>query len=60
MKYIPIIAVILVRQSATIFFMRVVGRDLFLSVGLSASLALAFSLLLHFIERRIAARKKSL
>jgi hypothetical protein len=60
MRYIPIIAVIIVQQSATIFFMRVVRWDLFLSVGLSASLALAFSLLLHFIERRIAAGKKSL
>jgi len=60
MKYIPIIAVILVQQSATSFFMRVVRWDLFLSVGLSTYLALAFSLLLHFSERRIAAGKKGI
>ena len=60
MKYIPVIAVILVQQLATIFFMRVVRLDLFLSVGLSTALALAVSLLLHFSERRIAAGKKSL
>jgi len=60
MKYIPVIAVVIVQQSATIFLMRVVRWDLFLSVGLSAALALAFSLRLHFVERRIAARKKSL
>jgi hypothetical protein len=60
MKYIPVIAVVIVQQSATIFLMRVLRWDLFLSVGLSASLALAVSPLLHFIERRIAAGKKSL
>ena len=60
MKYIPVIAVIIVQQSATIFFMRVVRWDLFLSVGLSASLALAFSLRLHFVERRIAAGNKGI
>jgi len=60
MKYIPVIAVIMVQQLATIFFMRVVRWGLFLSVGLSTALAMAVSLLLHFIERRIAPRKKGL
>ena len=60
MKYIPVIAVVIVQQSVTVFLMRVVRWDLFLSVGLSTALALAVSLRLPFIERSIAAGKKSL
>ena len=54
MKYFPVFAVIIVQQLATIFFPRVVRWDLFPSVGLAAILAMAVSLLLHFMERKIA------
>ena len=51
------VTVIIVQPLAMIFFMRVVYWDLFLSAGLSALIALIVSVVVHFIQRRIAARK---
>jgi len=57
MKYVPMIAVIVVQQGAMIFFMRVVRSDLFLSAGLSALIAMAVGIAIHFTLKRVAARK---
>jgi len=51
------ITMILVQQLAMIFFMRVVGWDIFVSAGLSAMTALIVGFSLYFIHRRTSARK---
>jgi hypothetical protein len=57
MKYLPIIAMVIAQQGATIFFMEYVRRDLFLAVGLSAFVGIAVGLLVLFIQRRLGARR---
>lgn len=52
---IRLIAMIIVQQTAMIFFMRVVGWDIFVSAGLSALIAIAFGLVAYFIQKRMAA-----
>jgi hypothetical protein len=57
MKYLPVITVIIVQQSAMIFFMRVVRLDLFTSAGLAAVIALISALAVRFAQRRMARRE---
>ncbi|HEY4414990.1 MAG TPA: hypothetical protein VGO57_04785 [Verrucomicrobiae bacterium] len=52
-----VLAMIIVQELAMIFFMRVVRWDIFISSGLSASIAIVFSLVFYSIQKRIAARK---
>jgi len=56
MKYLPIIAMVVAQQGATIFFMECVRRDLFLAVGLSALVGIAAYLLVFLIQKRMGAR----
>jgi len=52
-----LVAMIVVQQSAMIFFMRVVCWDIFVSAGLSALIAISFALIVYSIQKRIAARR---
>jgi hypothetical protein len=56
-KYIPVVAMILVQQGTTVFMMEVVRRDLFLAVGVSAVLGLVVYFLFYSFQKRRAARK---
>jgi hypothetical protein len=57
MKFLPLIAMVIAQQGATILFMECVCRDLFLACGLSALVGIAAYLLVLYIQRRIASRK---
>jgi hypothetical protein len=57
MKYVPGIAAVLVQLGATIFFMEVVRRDLFMALGFATALGVAVLFSVHFIQGRIASRR---
>jgi hypothetical protein len=57
MKYLPVIAMVIAQQGATIFFMEYVRRDLFLACGLSALVGIAAYLVVFLIQRRVGSRK---
>lgn len=57
MKYIPIIATIIVQQMAMIFFMRVVSWDLFLSAGLAAVMAMMIGFAIYFHSEALSGSK---
>jgi hypothetical protein len=58
MKYLPLITVFIVQQSAMIFFMRVVRLDVFTSVGLATVIALVAAFTVRFVQRRMETRKR--
>jgi hypothetical protein len=57
MKYLPLIAMVVAQQGATIFFMECVRRDLLLAVGFSALVGIAVGLLVLLIQKRMGARR---
>lgn len=57
MKYLPVVAMVIAQQGATIFIMECVRRDLFLAVGLSGLVGIAVYLLVWLVQRRMGRRK---
>jgi NhaP-type Na+/H+ or K+/H+ antiporter len=57
MKYVPIIAMVVAQQGATIFFMECVRRDLLLAVGFSTLVGIAVGLLVRLIQSRMGTRR---
>lgn len=54
---IRIVAMIIVQQSAMIFFMRVARWQLFESAGASALIALVVGFVLYLVQKRVSTRR---
>lgn len=57
MKFLPLIAMVIVQQGAMIFIMECVRRDLFFASGVSTLFGMAAYLSVWLIQRRVASRK---